>query len=297
MAHNHLVASFFSYLQYEKRYSPHTLLSYQTDLEQLADYLLVTYQTNNFSVVNYQMLRSWLFTLATEKLKARSIARKVACLKSFYKFLHKHGHVESNPTSRLKTPKIEKRLPVFVEEKNMAVLLDQLVFPEGFEGLRDKMVLEMLYGTGIRLSELIHIKEADYNKFDKTLRVLGKGNKERVIPIHQTLHVALLSYLVIRRAQFEAAEDFLFVTDAGKQMYPVFVQRLTKKYIGSVSTVEKKSPHVLRHSFATHLLNHGADLNAIKEMLGHSSLAATQVYTHNSLEKLKQAHEKAHPKA
>lgn len=297
MAQNHLVASFFSYLQYEKRYSPHTLLAYQTDLEQFEDYLTVTYQTSDFAAVNYQMLRSWIFTLATEELKARSIARKVACLKSFYKFLHKHGHVDTNPASRLKTPKIEKRLPAFVEEKNMVVLLDQLVFPEGFEGLRDKMMLEMLYGTGIRLSELINIKEADYNKYDKTLRVLGKGNKERIIPIHLTLHNSLMSYLEIRQSQFGAAEDFMFLTDAGKQMYPVFVQRLTKKYIGSVSTVEKKSPHVLRHSFATHLLNHGADLNAIKEMLGHSSMAATQVYTHNSLEKLKQAHEKAHPKA
>ena len=297
MAKNLVVASFFTYLQYEKRYSTHTLLAYETDLGQLSDYLKATYETEDLLGVNFQMLRSWLFTMASQELKTRSIARKVACLKSFYKFLLKHNHISSNPALRLKTPKIEKRLPAFVEEKNMLILLDQLVFPEGFEGVRDKMVLEMLYGTGMRLSELIHIREADYNKYDKTLRVLGKGNKERILPIHQTLHNSFLSYLQVRNSHFETAEEFLFLTDGGKKMYPVFVQRLAKKYIGSVSTVEKKSPHVLRHSFATHLLNHGADLNAIKEMLGHSSLAATQVYTHNSLEKLKQAYEKAHPKA
>ncbi len=294
-----MVANFFSYLQYEKRFSPHTLISYQTDLQQLSDYLASVYQTEDLLAVNYQMLRSWLFTLAAEKLKPRSIARKVACLKSFYKFLHCKGYLAQNPAGRLKSPKLEKRLPAFVKEPAMVQLLDQppTTFQEGFGGFRDKMVLEMLYGTGIRLAELIQIKETDYNPYDSTLRVLGKGNKERVVPVHATLRPMLSEYLQAKKAHFEVSENYLFVTDQGKKMYPMFVQRLVKRYLTPVTTLEKKSPHVLRHSFATHLLDRGADLNAIKEMLGHSSLAATQVYTHNSLEKLKQAYKKAHPKA
>lgn len=269
-------------MRYEKRYSPHTVLAYHTDLLQLSDHV-------DLLTADYHMLRAWIYTL---DLKSRSVARKIACIKSFYKFLIKKGHIERNPTLRLRTPKIPKRLPSFVEEKSMNVLLDQLVFPEGFEGIRDKMVIEMLYGTGIRLSELINIKEQDYNRYDRNLKVLGKGRKERIVPVHATLHEALMNYMQVR-----PKSEFLFVTDKGEKMYPVFVQRLTKKYLGSVSTVEKKSPHVLRHTFATHLLNHGADLNAIKDMLGHSSLAATQSYAHNSMEKLKQAYDKAHPKA
>jgi integrase/recombinase XerC len=294
-----MVANFFSYLEYEKRYSPHTLLSYRTDLQQLSEYLLANYHSEYIHAANYQMLRSWLFSLAGDEMKPRSIARKVACLKSFYKFLHRKGHIALNPATRLKSPKLEKRLPVFVDEKSMNKILDQptLDFPEGFEGVRDKLVMEMLYGTGIRLSELIHIREQDYNRYDKTLRVLGKGNKERIVPINNSLHPLILEYMQVKKAHFEKTEDVLFVTDVGKKMYPMFVQRMVKKYIAGDSPVEKKSPHVLRHTFATHLLDRGADLNAIKEMLGHSSLSATQIYTHNSLEKLKEVFKKAHPKA
>jgi integrase/recombinase XerC len=292
-----MIASFFSYLQFEKRYSPHTILSYQTDLQQLSSYLHSTYQIADWHEASYQMLRSWLLHLAGENKKSRSVARKVACIKSLYKFLYKHGHVNANHAAKLTTPKLEKRLPTFVEEKNMVVLLDQLSFPEGFAGLRDKLVIELFYGTGIRLSELIGIKHSDYNRYDKTLRVTGKGNKERIIPINKSLEEMLATYYSLKQSQFELATEHLLVTDNGSKLYPVYVQRLVKKYLSQVSTVDKKSPHVLRHTFATHLLNKGADLNAIKEMLGHSSLAATQVYTHNSLEKLKQAFKKAHPKA
>lgn len=292
-----MVASFFSYLQYEKRFSPHTILSYTTDLEQLTDYLSTTYQISFIEQANYQMLRSWLFELSTQGLKPRSISRKVACLKSFYKFLLRFGHILQDPASKLKTPKVEKRLPTFIKEKNMTIMLDQIQFTEGFEGVRDKMILEMFYGTGIRLSELIHIKETDYSPYDHTLRVLGKGNKERIVPTNKTIQEGIKHYL-LQKKEKGFINDFLFLTDKGEKMYPVFVQRLVKKYLTfSGSTEEKKSPHVLRHTFATHLLDRGADLNSIKEMLGHSSLAATQVYTHNSLEKLKEAFKKAHPKA
>lgn len=293
-----MVASFFSYLQYEKRFSAHTLTSYQTDLKQLSVYLESAYELKELQSASYQMLRSWLLSLAGNELKPRSLARKIACLKSFYKFLHKQGHISANPTLKLKAPKLEKRLPDYVEEKDMNGLLENPIFPEGFTGLRDKLILEMLYGTGIRLSELIGIKEQDYNKYDYTLKVLGKGNKERIVPINKSLSQLIETYISIKKSQFETSNEYLLVTDKGQQMYPMYVQRRVKFYLADdVTTVEKKSPHVLRHSFATHLLNRGADLNAIKDLLGHSSLAATQVYTHNSLEKLKQVFEKAHPKA
>ena len=291
-----MVASFFIYLQHEKRYSKHTLTSYETDLRQLADYLSTTYETTDVSLASYQMLRSWLLSLAGEDLKPRSLARKIACLKSYYKFLHNQGIIQLNPTLKLKSPKLEKRLPAFVEEKSMDILLDEITFPEGFEGIRDKLILELLYGTGIRLSELIGIKEPDYNHYDHTLKVLGKGKKERIVPINKTLSTLISKYIAKKNIE-ERKNNYLIVTDKYDKLYPVFVQRIVKKYLSLVTTLEKKSPHVLRHTFATHLLDRGADLNSIKDMLGHSSLAATQVYTHNSLEKLKKVFEKAHPKA
>jgi len=293
-----MVAKFLLYLEYEKRFSKHTIKSYQVDLKQFSLYLENVYELNELTLANYQMLRSWLLSLAGNELKPRSLARKIACLKSFYKFLHKQGHVSANPTLKLKTPKLGKRLPDYVEEKDINGLLENPIFPEGFTGLRDKLILELLYGTGIRLSELIGIKEQDYNKHDHTLKVLGKGNKERIVPIHKTLSKLIEEYILNKKSQLESSLDFLLVTDKGLQLYPMYVQRKVKFYLANdITTVEKKSPHVLRHSFATHLLNHGAELNAIKDLLGHSSLAATQVYTHNSLEKLKQVFEKAHPKA
>lgn len=291
-----MVASFFIYLQHEKRYSKHTLISYETDLRQLAVYLSATYEITDISLASYQMLRSWLLSLAGEDLKPRSLARKIACLKSYYTFLHKQGTIPLNPTLRLKSPKLEKRLPAFVEEKKMDILLDEIAFPEGFEGIRDKLILELLYGTGIRLSELIGIKETDYNHYDHTLKVLGKGDKERIVPINKTLSTLISTYLAQKNTE-ESKNNYLIVTDKYDKLYPVFVQRIVKKYLSLVTTLEKKSPHVLRHTFATHLLDRGADLNSIKDMLGHGSLAATQVYTHNSLEKLKKVFEKAHPKA
>jgi len=297
-----MVANFISYLQYEKRFSRHTIVSYSTDLHQLTDFIKITYETEDLRTANYQMLRSWLYSLGDEQLKPRSLARKIACLKSFYRFLLKHSHIDSNPTARLKMPKVEKRLPVFLSVADMNMILDKPKSedekPEGFKELRNKLIMEMLYGTGIRLSELIGIKETDYNRFDKLVKVLGKGNKERIIPINTSLSLLIAEYLQVKRLNLVKTNDYLLVTDKGDQLYPVFVQRIVKTTLSQDGiNADKKSPHVLRHTFATHLLNRGADLNAIKDLLGHSSLAATQVYTHNSIEKLKQAFEKAHPKA
>jgi integrase/recombinase XerC len=293
---NDHIALFLSYLKDEKRCSNHTLLAYESDLSQFSAHLASVHETTDPSMATFQMLRSWLFSMGSDKLKSRSIARKVACLKSFFNFLLRRGHISANPALRLKTPKLDKRLPVFVEERGMGILLERLVFPGGFSGIRDRTIIEVLYGTGIRLSELINIREPNIDPYSKTIKVLGKGNKERIVPMHEKLAALLSEYIAERKAAFARPDGFLFLTDSGNKLYPVFVQRLTKKYIGSVSTAEKRSPHVLRHTFATHLLDNGADLGAIRDMLGHSSLAATQMYTHSTMERLREIHAKAHPK-
>jgi integrase/recombinase XerC len=291
-----MVDSFFTYILYEKRYSKHTVVSYRNDLSCFQSYLLETYQISNLEDTDYNMVRSWIVTLVEDKLSARTINRKIASLRSFFKFLQKKGLIEKSPLQKIVAPKIKKSLPVFVEDKQMTELLDGFEFEDSFQGLRDQIVLELLYGTGIRLSELIELTERDVDK--NTIKVLGKGNKERIIPMNKTL----INNISIYRGEKEnymkgLNSEYFIVTDKGEKSYPVFIYRIVNKYLSEVTTVEKKSPHVLRHSFATHLLNKGADLNAIKELLGHSSLAATQVYTHNSLDKLKAIFDQAHPKS
>jgi integrase/recombinase XerC len=292
-----MIDSFLKYIEYEKRYSRHTLISYKTDLLQFSDYLLSTYQSDKPAEANYSIIRSWLHTLAENKITAKSINRKIACLRSYYKFLLKKGEISKDPTLKIKAPKIKKYLPAFIEEESMTNLLDKVEFKEGFEGLRDKLVLELLYGTGIRLSELIELKTSDINTFDNTIKVLGKGNKQRIIPLNKTLLNLINIYEKNKKKMEKGNNNYLVLTDKGEKTYPMFISRITEKYLGLVTTLEKKSPHILRHSFATHLLNKGADLNAIKDLLGHSSLAATQVYTHNSIEKLKAIFDQAHPKS
>lgn len=297
-----MVASFLSFLQYlqfEKRYSPLTINSYSVDINQLSEYLLATYETEDLSSATYQMLRSWLLTLAGEGMKASSLSRKIACLKSFYKFLHRRGYISSNPTIRLKSPRLAKRLPIFLSEESTAKLASDLEFTSDFKGQRDKLIIEMLYGTGMRRAELIGLQDHNFNPYNNTLKVLGKGNKERILPINHTLCSLIKEYLTLKYAEMGRTCNYLLLTDKGERLYPEFVLRKVKQYLSQdgITTVDKKSPHVLRHTFATQLLNRGADLTSIKELLGHSSLAATQVYTHNSIEKLKQAFEKAHPKA
>lgn len=228
-------------------------------------------------------------------MSARSLRRKISALKSFYKFLLKQGRVKTNPLLKIISPKISRRLPAYVGKKETDSLLNQTEFEEGFAGIRNKLILEIFYSTGMRLSELINLKESDVDWNRKEIRVVGKGGKQRAIPLDQKLLDIISEYIAAKPGGLH--HDYLLVTDAGMKLYPKFVYRLVNRYLSMVTTVDKKSPHTLRHTFATHLVDNGADLNAVKEMLGHSSLAATQVYTHNSIEKLKDTYKKAHPKA
>src|SRR5690606_23849067 len=289
---------FFKYLEYEKRYSPHTLTSYHTDLGQFAQYLQDTYQITDPAEADHAIIRSWILTLVHKNLEARSVNRKIACLRSYYKFLLSQQRISANPMLRIKAPKVSKKLPAFVPEEPFNNFLDTFTFEDTFEGQRDRLILEFLYGTGMRLAELIGIAHEDVDLHAKTVRVLGKGNKVRIIPLNDTLIHSIRQYLEHKKSLFgNNNSERLLVTNKERPLYPKFVYRVAKKYISLVTTSEHNSPHVLRHSFATHLLNNGADLNAIKDLLGHASLAATQVYTHNSIEKLKSIFEKAHPKA
>jgi integrase/recombinase XerC len=290
-----MINTFLDSLQFEKRSSVHTITSYKTDLEQFHKYLQFQYEVIGPEKAEPAMLRSWVVSLMEEGLSPASINRKIASLRSFYGYLRKKGLVTQDPTKILAALKTRKKLPVYVEEKSMEMLFDTDIFPEDALGFRDRIIMELLYGSGIRLSELIELEIADVDIKEKTIRVMGKRSKERLIPISASL-TALLSRYLTERAP-EETTNALILTDSGKAAYPVFVQRTVKKYLSAVTTLSQKSPHVLRHSYATHLLNRGADLNAIKELLGHTNLAATQIYTHNSIEKLKKTHQQAHPKA
>jgi integrase/recombinase XerC len=290
-----MIDTFIKYLEYEKRYSPHTIKAYKKDLDQFRKFLDITFEIKDTVDVHHAQLRSWIVELLALGQSPKSVNRKVATLKSYYKFLVVREYTEANPASRLKPLKTDKALPVFVRESEMNLLLDQVVFTDDLAGSRDRVILELLYSTGIRLSELIGLKTSDVSFYQNTIKVLGKRNKERVIPINDFLVKLIKRYLIFRNN--EANQLFLIITDNESQLYPMFVYRTVKKYLEIVTTQSKKSPHVLRHTFATHLLNKGADLNAVKDLLGHTSLAATQVYTHNSMEKLKSAFDQAHPKA
>jgi integrase/recombinase XerC len=292
---------FFNYLRSERRYSPHTLLSYQTDLRQFADYLKATYDLTDLAQADHTLIRSWVVTLMQQDLDPRTVNRKIACLRSYFKFLLTTGVIGRNPMLRIKAPKMAKKLPEFVPEDSLNGLLNSFEFPDTFVGARDQLVLELLYGTGIRLSELIGIAPDDVNLHGRTVRVTGKGNKQRLVPLNQTLVAALERYIALRKREIGAADNTrtaLLVTDKGEPMYEKLVYRTVKHYLSQITTASSQQhPHVLRHSFATHLLNKGADLNAIKDLLGHANLAATQVYTHLSIDKLKSVFEQAHPKA
>ncbi len=294
-----MIDSFLKYLQFEKRFSGHTLIAYKKDLEQLQRYLLETFELEDFIQVNHLMLRGWVVSLIEDGLTPKSVNRKVATLKSFYKFLQAREHISQNPAGRLKPLKTDKKLPSFVRQSEMNNLLDGVVvtFGEDFNGKRDNLIIELLYATGIRLSEMINLKDQDVNFYQGSIKVLGKRNKERVIPISDSFVKIVKEYLKKRADEFHIQTEFLLVTNTGEKLYPMMVYRTVKEYLNQVTTLTKTSPHVLRHTFATHLLDKGADLNAVKDLLGHTSLAATQVYTHNSMEKLKSAFDLAHPRA
>lgn len=293
-----MLESFLKYIAYEKRLSPHTISSYKTDLDQFQVFLGNNFNDLSPEEADHTMLRSWIVQLAENGIGARSINRKMASLRAFYKFLMKQEVIEKDPASRLRALKTSKKLPQFVNEKDINYLLDHGEFGNDFKGIRARLILELFYNTGIRLSELIALRESDINFYNRTIIVLGKRNKERVIPFSASLGKILEEYLYVMKKTFSPEPNpFVFVTDKGKKCYPSFVYLLVKKYLGLFTTMEKRSPHVLRHTFATHLLNRGAELNAVKDLLGHTSLAATQVYTHNSLNKLKSVFDQAHPKA
>jgi integrase/recombinase XerC len=291
------VSKFLDHLKFEKRYSAHTVRSYHDDLLQFSDYLDQQFGGMAIKEISSAIVRSWLASLKQDKMSARSITRKISTLKSFFRFMLKSGAVVKSPMVTITSPKVPKKLPFYVEEGDMKVLFRDVAFTDDWNGYTGRLAMLMLYQLGIRLSELVNCKERQVDYANNAVKVLGKGNKERVIPVGKELLAALKEYVAQKKVVFEAPDrDFLLVTDKGKKLYPKYVYRLTQRYLQEVTTIEKKSPHVLRHSFATHLSNNGAELNAVKELLGHASLAATQVYTHNTIEKLKNVHRKAHPR-
>jgi integrase/recombinase XerC len=300
-----MIEQFLKYLQYEKRVSAHTTLAYKTDLAQFSKFLKDTYDDHPIESVTYGMVRSWIITLVDSKLSATSVNRKIASLKTFYKFLMRQQIIDKNPMQKIRVLKTQKRLPSFVNEGEMVKVLDNkedikdvvVTWSDSLEDWRNRLILELFYATGIRLSELIGLKETQINLRDRTIKVLGKRNKERVVPFPGGIVSILEGYRKVRNREVDMKDHgLLLVTDSGEPCYPMMVYRIVKQHLKD-SGSQKTSPHVLRHTYATHLLNKGAEINAVKDLLGHSSLAATQVYTHNSIEKIKKAFDQAHPKA
>jgi integrase/recombinase XerC len=291
--HEH-VNNFFSYLQFEKRYSVNTIISYQTDIEQFEIFCVTSFELTDISIATQSIIRSWLAQLKQQDISSKSINRKISTLKSFYKFLLRQKVIDNSPLSNIISPKIPKRLPNYVEEKDLIHFFEAERFNANYEGKMQRLVLLFFYNCGIRLSELINLKTNQIDYSYKQIKVLGKGNKERLIPVSSEL---LEECKTLRLERPETSLENFFVSAKGKALNPRYVYGFVKNHLATATTIKKKSPHVLRHSFATHLMNNGAELNAVKELLGHSSLAATQVYTHNTIEKLKEVFAKAHPKA
>lgn len=289
------IIQFLKYLELEKRYSPNTVSSYSVDLNQFQDYLKLTYDTDVKSV-NHQMLRSWVLHL-TNSIQSKSINRKITSLKSFYKYLFLIGEMKTNPSLKLSYSKVAKKIPAFIVEDQINSLLDNFVFQDNYDGVLDRLIIDLFYSTGVRRSELINIKLFDVDLSANKLKVLGKRNKERFVPLNKELKKSIESYLE-QRSNISSVIDksFFLLTKKGKKLYPSLVYRRVRKYLLMTSS-NKINPHVLRHTFATHMLNNGADLNAIKEILGHANLAATQIYTHNSIKELKSVYNNAHPRA
>lgn len=293
-----MVNTFINFLTYEKRASPYTITAYHHDLLQFHAFLKHHAPGLPIASASHEEIRAWVVDLANKKHKARSINRKISTLRSFYKFLQHRDYIKMNPTHKVKALKAQYPLPHFVHLNDIFNLLDEFDFSKDFSGCRDRLMLELLYGTGIRLSEMINLQTANIDEHNRTIKVEGKGNKERIIPCHQSLIKLTKRYQEEKKLLFNnGAAHFLLVTDKGDPCYPMMVYRTIRKYLDQFTSIEKRSPHVMRHTFATHLLNNGADLNAIKDLLGHASLAATQIYTHNTMEKLKTVFDQAHPKA
>lgn len=292
---------FINHIRYERRVSSNTLIAYQSDLSQFCDFLITNFEIQDITKANHHQIRSWLVFLIDESISPKSINRKISTLKSYYKYLLREEIIQENPMLKVISPKSPRLLPSFIKETEMDQLNESVDFGSGFNGVRDKLILVMFYTTGIRLAELINLKISDVDLSNRTIKVLGKRSKERIVPITATLATLIMQFLPLRNATIieshQENNSHLFTTEGGKQIYAKLVYRIVTKYLTYVSTNPKKNPHTLRHSFATSMLNHGADLNALKEILGHSNLAATQIYTHNTIEKLKKIYKQAHPRA
>jgi integrase/recombinase XerC len=289
---------FLRFLHTEKRYSHNTLVSYKTDLMQFASYIELSYSLKSILSCDTRQIRSWVISLLDSGLTGRTVNRKTTTLRRFYRFCQQEGLVDQNPVDYLPSVRTPKPLPIFMEESSMKLLLDEFGAPEDFPQLRNLLILELLYGTGIRLAELLGLKDQDLDLERKQIKVTGKRQKERIIPIGFSLCLIITQYTHVRNRNFNnISGGLLIITDRGKPAYSKLVYRIVNTALGGYTTNRKKSPHVLRHSYATHLLNRGAEINAIKELLGHTSLSATQVYTHTGFEKLKQVYQKAHPRA
>jgi integrase/recombinase XerC len=288
---------FLQYIQHIKHYSPHTVKSYRKDLEQFFAFCSSDVSADEVNIDHHQ-IRNWVIEIIESGLTARTANRKISAIKTYFRYLQKEGIITMNPVAKVLTPKTDKKLPVFIKESQMDYLLDEISFGEDFRGYRNRLIIEMFYHTGIRLSELINMRMSDIDLANQSVKVLGKRNKERIIPISPGFCELLEGYLALRKEEFQDNEEqFIFLTESGKKLYPRLVHRIVTHFLSMVTTSDKKSPHILRHTFATHLLNQGADLNAIKELLGHTNLSATEIYTHITFEKLKSIYKQAHPRA
>lgn len=287
--------SFIDYLQFEKKYSSHTIISYNNDILQFIDFVNQEKALASFSSVDYRQIRSWIADLIKNKITAKTVNRKLSSLKSLFKFLQRHNEITINPMAKITGPKVPKRLPVFIDENQMNNLFDSSLFAEDFIGMRDKLIIDLLYQTGIRRTELANLKVGDVDLYNSTIKVLGKRNKERLIPISLAFKRNLETYLNVKEETTEH-NMMLLVNQKGRTMSEQAIYKMVNKYLSLVTTSKKKSPHILRHTFATHLLNNGADINAVKDLLGHANLNATQIYTHNTIDKLKKSYKQAHPR-
>ena len=291
------ISTFVQYLKFEKRFSPYTITAYHSDLKQFQGYIENQYEISNIKEVKHVHVRSWIVSLMQNNISTRSVNRKLSSLKSYFKFLNKRAVLSFNPTLKVLPPKTKKSLPSFIRSTEISELFSEEFFDSTYMGIRDKAILETLYLTGIRRSELIGLKIEDVDLDRKNLKVMGKGKKARIVPISSSLKSTLELYLLHHRKEFSTNKGYMFLTEKGLKLYPKLVYNIVVKYLSLITKAEKKSPHVLRHSFATHILENGAELNLVKELLGHISLAATQIYTHNSVEKMKSIYLLAHPKA
>jgi integrase/recombinase XerC len=290
------IQNFLQYISFEKRYASHTVNAYQSDLEAFSSYLSFSYETEDLSTVTLAMVRSYIANLKEEGMSSNSINRKISALKSFYKFLLKKGEIDSNPLQKIHLLKKAEKLPVYIEKSQLEAFAKGIQQTDNFVSLRNNLIIELLYTTGIRQSELIGLRDSSIDFANKMLKVLGKRNKERKIPLSEHIVDQISDYISFKKKIFKLNNDWLIITNKGLKAYPKFIYRIVNRQLAGYTSTQK-SPHILRHSFATHMLNNGADLNNIKELLGHSNLSATQIYTHNSIEQLKKIYNKAHPRA